>query len=500
MSKGQKSGEYSWLESEFGLTLSVPEIGQRYQIYDELGAGGAAQVYLGYDTDLARQVAIKILRRHRRASRDSVVRFLNEAKITARLQHPGIVPIHDIGIIQGELFIAMEKVEGRTLREILDERQPKSHQGRSLDELIRLFEHICQIVGYAHSIGVVHRDLKPANLMSGEFNKVYVMDWGLAMDSRRDSRLSDALDRYLAKGTAETAAGGDANRFAGTPAYMAPEQIVGMQGQVDPRSDVFALGVILYEMLAGKHPFERATMRETMHAIKNDPPPPIKASVNRDLKLVCAKALAKLPEKRYATAGELAEDIHRALNQYPVAARRNKVSAHVLKYGRRNWILACIVAAVTLAAVYFVTTRQRQEEEVTRWLSLAAERLRSAREHDEVADDLELRLHAAQASFRESLRRNLSIVRSREQADNIHARIYLSLAARRRGGELPGWATTWLQRLWFSDMERELELGDIEAATRLYHELADAVDVDKLFAGNPGELEQLRSIRRRLKQ
>lgn len=500
MSTPEKSqtSTLSWLETEFGLRLSVPNVGERYEQYDALGAGGAAEVFLALDKDLEREVAIKVLRAHRRASRDSVIRFLNEARITARLQHPGIVPIHDIGLIRGELFFSMERVDGKTLRELLDERIADPKQGLSTDQFIRLYEQVCQIVAYAHAAGIVHRDLKPDNIMVGEFNKVYVMDWGVALDQGREPSAMSVIDeavRHLE--SAETLDTMTMKRLPGTPRYMAPEQILGMQ-QVDARCDVFALGIILYEILSGEHPFPGDTSREVMHAIKTESPAPIKTHLNRDLKLVCMKALNRLPEDRYLSAGQVATDINRAINLYPVSAREDKVVAHVLKAGRRHWIVILVLLVIGGLLLYNEVNRRQGHQEVDQWLQFAHQRLLSAKEGADQAELLLDRISEVDPKYRDSMQRNLDFVRTRQMADNLHARIFLMLAVQREGATTPIWARTALKSLWLADLERELIMGHELEAKRLYRELENQIRNPAVFTLSVEERERLKRIEEQL--
>jgi serine/threonine-protein kinase len=238
----------------------APEGGAgRYEMLRELGRGGMGVVVLGHDRHMGRELALKVLPAEHRDRPQHVQRFLNEARITGRLQHPGIVPVYD----QGELpdrrpYFTMKLVKGRTLAELLKERPDPAHD---LPRFLIIFEQVCQAVAYAHSRGVIHRDLKPHNVMVGAFGEVQVMDWGLAkvLGQKSDERDS-ASSVNPSPSPAETMPG----EVMGTPAYMAPEQARGEAGAVDERADVFGLGAILCDILTGRPPFAGASSHEAL--------------------------------------------------------------------------------------------------------------------------------------------------------------------------------------------------------------------------------------------
>ena len=217
---------------------------ERYAIERELARGGMGVVYRARDLTFGRTVAVKITLPG--VSGDA---FVREAEITARLQHPGIPPVHALcRLPDGRRFLAMKLISGETLRALLDGRpDPTADRGR----LVAAFEQICQAVGYAHAQGIIHRDLKPANVMVGEFGEVQVMDWGLAKEVRSTESGPGNATSGTASGAEETVFGSP----KGTPVYMPPEQARGEWATVGPRSDVFALGGILCAILTGKPPF-----------------------------------------------------------------------------------------------------------------------------------------------------------------------------------------------------------------------------------------------------
>jgi tRNA A-37 threonylcarbamoyl transferase component Bud32/tetratricopeptide (TPR) repeat protein len=217
----------------------------RYRVESLIGSGGMGVVWRGYDPELKREVALKLLREENRDHPECVQRFVREARITGRLQHPAIVPVHELGYEGGLPFLAMKLIDGRTLAELLAVRQ---HGERDLPHLLSIFEQVCQAVGFAHTRHVIHRDLKPSNVMVGAFGEVQVMDWGLAkvledrtgVDGDAPAPEDDATDLGM---------------ILGTPAYLAPEQAGGGQDRVDARADVFGLGALLCEILTGQPPY-----------------------------------------------------------------------------------------------------------------------------------------------------------------------------------------------------------------------------------------------------
>jgi tetratricopeptide (TPR) repeat protein len=232
-----------------GSLLSSPTSG-RYVLLTELARGGMGVVFTAHDLALNRNVAVKVLRKDYQPRPDVARRFLEEARITGQLQHPGIPPVHDLGtLLDGRPFLAMKLIEGRTLAQLLKERSNPSHE---LPRLLHIFGQVAQTVAYTHAQGVIHRDLKPSNVMVGAFGEVQVMDWGLA------EVLADRPPPTPARDPATRAAG-----VVGTLGYMPPEQANGSADAIDARADVFALGGVLCELLTGSAPFAgpRATMR-----------------------------------------------------------------------------------------------------------------------------------------------------------------------------------------------------------------------------------------------
>ncbi len=246
------------------LSNEMPEVRpDRYQLFGEIARGGMGAVLKGRDVDLGRDLAVKVLLESHREKPDLVKRFVEEAQIGGQLQHPGIVPVYELGSFADHRpYFTMKLVKGRTLAELLDAR---SSPADDLPRFLSLFESVAQTMAYAHARGVIHRDLKPSNVMVGSFGEVQVMDWGLAKVLPRGGAADDLTaprrERELPASVIRTARSGsdadasEAGSVLGTPGYMAPEQARGEIGDLDERADVFGLGSILCEILTGRPAF-----------------------------------------------------------------------------------------------------------------------------------------------------------------------------------------------------------------------------------------------------
>jgi serine/threonine-protein kinase len=260
-------------------------LGERYIVEEPLGMGGVGEVWRVRDPSLRRSLALKLLRPSR-ADADAEWRFVAEAQLTAQLEHPGVVPIHERGELpDGSPFFTMKEVRGRTLAELIQ-------AGTPLRRLVEALLRVSETAGYAHAHGVVHRDIKPANVMLGDFGDVLLLDWGLASLEGGTDLGTDRGDF----GAFATHAG----RVAGTPAYMPPEQAHGLAG-LGPSADVYALGAVLYEILTGRAPYG-GTAREALAGLVAGPPPPLPDHAPRELVAICTRAMARRPEDRLADA------------------------------------------------------------------------------------------------------------------------------------------------------------------------------------------------------
>jgi serine/threonine protein kinase len=286
--------------------------GTKYELVEKIGQGGMACVYLAKDKDLDRLVALKVLANPPSDSQ-AESRMVNEARVIAHLEHPGIVPVHDAGMVpDGRLYYAMKLVRGKRLDEYVG-------LSTTLSDLLRIFDKICQAVAFAHAQGVIHRDLKPQNIMVGSFGEVLVMDWGVAK-VRGGQPMKGLLPLAL---TPWAAAPGTAHgTVVGTPGYMAPEQERGDVEQIDERTDVYALGAMLSFLLTGQSPVPDARVDLVAGQAPGGLQLPRrgKRSLPRALAAICRKAMVAQQDERYPSVQALADDLVRFQAQGRVEA------------------------------------------------------------------------------------------------------------------------------------------------------------------------------------
>ncbi len=390
----------------------------RYTLARMHAKGGIGQVWLARDGDLGRDVALKELRSERSGDPAVLSRFVEEAKITGQLEHPGIVPVYELSkhSQNQQPFYTMRFVRGRTLSEASKAYHQKRLAGQAgaldLRGLLGAFVAVCNAVAYAHSRGVIHRDLKGHNVVLGDFGEVMVLDWGLAKvvgTTGPDGQglAADESLRHRAEPASTTSATPPVmlqefgsrdqtlpGEVLGTPGYMAPEQAEGRLDRIDHRTDVYGLGAILYEILTGQAPFASSATSVGLTRVIHEPalrPRQAVASTPPALEAVCLKALAKQPQERYSSADELAHEIERFLADEPVAACREQLSTRLSRWGRRHKTLAASAAALLLTALVALTggtlllgqanaETQRQRDEAQRQRDLAQENFQKARQ------------------------------------------------------------------------------------------------------------------------
>jgi WD40 repeat protein len=350
----------------------------RYVRRTEIARGGMGVVLRTWDEHLQRDVALKLSTAAALAGEGSasasrgLLRFLEEAQVMGQIDHPGVVPVHDLGIdSSGRAFFTMSLVEGEDLDRVL----AGGSTDWTLRRVARVLVRVCETMAYAHSIGIVHRDLKPANVRVGRFGQVYVMDWGLARVGQDDARVSSTRrDAVRADDALLTQEGA----VLGTPAYMPPEQARGALADVDARADVYAIGAILYHALTGAPPYadgaQSGSAAVLAAVLRGAPPHPrdLDPGAPRELAAVCTRAMARDPRARYAGARELGEDLRAWLEGRPVSAAPPGPVARVAKWALRNRTVAGGLALATVGLVAGLA-----------W-ALRAESLRSAdlREHN----------------------------------------------------------------------------------------------------------------------
>jgi serine/threonine-protein kinase len=313
-----------------------------YELSEELGRGGMGIVYRARQLSLGRTVALKLLLRGALSSAADVARFRGEAESAARLDHPLIVSVYEVGTHDEQPYFSMQYIEGTTLARLLADGPLEPL------EAARLLAQVARAVQFAHDQGVLHRDLKPSNILIDGEGRPHITDFGLA--------------KRIEAGMSLTRTGA----ILGTPSYMAPEQAAGNRGEIGPASDVYSLGTILYQMLTGRPPFQAASPVDTvLLVLEQDPLPPrlLNPKADRDLEMIALRCLQKPPGLRYPTAAALAEDLERYVAGEPISARSGAFSQVVARWFREthhatvleNWGLLWMWHSLALLVICLLT-------------------------------------------------------------------------------------------------------------------------------------------------
>ena len=352
----------------------TPETPGRYELKREYGRGGMSIVYLALDRHTGREVALKqLLPEHmeRAAAADTTgspaARFIKEARITAQLEHPSIVPVYEVGRRDdGSIYYTQKLVRGRTLAAALK-------RSTDLEARLRLLSHftdLCQAIGYAHRRGVIHRDIKPENVMVDEFGETVVLDWGIAKVHGQRDTAAKLFEREAASD--ETQEG----MVMGTPAYMSPEQATGSVADIDERSDVWCLGAVLYEILTGRTPFLANSAMEMILKVAGDPIVPVRDLVRDappELAAVAEKALSRDRNQRYANGKEVADEIEKFQSGARVSAYEYSSLELIKRFVAKNKTLTAVIASamvlVTAAAIFSAYRYRDAQRELARALS-----------------------------------------------------------------------------------------------------------------------------------
>lgn len=420
---------------------SLPRSFGDYVLLAEIARGGMGVVYKARQARLNRLVALKMIRSAEFANEEQVQRFYTEAQAAAKLDHPSIVPVYEVGSASGEHFFSMALMSGASLNEKLKETGPLQPQ-----QAVQILKLVTEAVEYAHAKGIIHRDIKPQNILLDETGLPRLTDFGLAKIAAADSNLTMT------------------GQIMGTPSYMAPEQAAGRR--IDVRADVYSLGCVLYACLTGRPPFEAASPAETLRQVlDNEPVSPrtLNPAIPRDLDTMCLKCLEKDPARRYGTAAEFAAELARFLAGQPILARPVGAVERGWRWARRNRGLAiigglaaaaCLVTIITLSAAVVLVNQARSAAVV-----LAGENYQLAEANGNLADangklaetESHLRKEAQRKSARLSLEK--AIDRCRDDAASGCLQLARSLEEAESIGDKPlAQAARWQLGAWRNEL------------------------------------------------
>jgi serine/threonine-protein kinase len=328
-----------------------------YELIEEIGSGGMGVVYLARQSDLQREVAIKMILPSRLASESDRARFFDEARAAAQLEHPGIVPVYDVGEFQGHPYFTMQYVRGQTLSSQM------ASGTLPIRQSVRIVSQVARAIDFAHRQGILHRDVKPSNILIDETGRARLTDFGLAKFLDQDTRTGTGA-------------------ILGTPSYMSPEQAAGRNRQIGPASDIYSIGTVLYALLTGAPPFvSDSPMQLALMIMEQEPKSPrsIQPKIDRDLEMIVVKCLQKPSDLRYATAGALADDLDAYLRDEPIAARSGHLAQIVARAFREThhapvlenwgllWMWHSLVLLIACVATEWIQWSQARSGTALRW-------------------------------------------------------------------------------------------------------------------------------------
>jgi serine/threonine protein kinase len=477
----------------------------RFQIVRFHDRGALGEVYLARDQQLHRIVALKRIRSAPATDKEKRARFVVEAEITGRLEHPGIVPVYSLGAFDdGRPFYAMRFIRGDNLKAAIDRFHRDEQAGRdagartlALQKLLRRFLDVCNAIAYAHSRGVVHRDLKPGNIMLGQYGETLVVDWGLAKSVGRAEQLpaqGSLDDRTLIPETGSDLRQTQEGSRLGTPAYMSPEQAKGEIGKLGPASDVYSLGATLYCLLTGRAPFKEQDLVALLHQVERGdfaPPRQLQPWIDPALEAICLKAMELKPSDRYATPRVLADDVEHWLADEPVLAYPEPLSARVRRWMRKHPSRVAAATVLLLATVVGLVIGGLLLDHSRRLLG------RSNRLLAQKTDEAERQRRAAENSAREADRQRESADAMSKEARNAVDTYFNNVCETILTEGDPALAPYRKQLLTVALNYYQRFIKDRRDDARLRRELADAfLRVGQLFPGiEPGKAGQRETLR-----